>query len=185
MAEELLDVFDEGGKKTENARTMEEVHRLGLWHQAVDIWIYNSKGEILLQKRSKTVHSHPGLWDISACGHVSAGENIEEAALRELKEELGIEVDYTDLTLILKRKAVGNYDELNWHNKEFDYVYLLKLDAPHRKIQNDEVEAVKFMHIDRFEKELRDLGTVKKYVPRIEYYLRVIKLIRRGLKKSG
>lgn len=52
----------------------------------------NDKKELLLQKRSATKKSHPNFWDISGAGHIRAGETVTEGAIRELKEELGVEV---------------------------------------------------------------------------------------------
>ena len=74
MTEELIDILDEKGNKIGVSKTRGEVHAKGLWHQAAHVWIYNSKGEILLQKRSMQKESWPGRWDISAAGHVQQGK---------------------------------------------------------------------------------------------------------------
>jgi len=67
-----------------------EVHGNNLRHRAVHILIFNHSGEILLQKRSPWKDRHPLLWDSSAAGHVEANEDYDEAAARELMEELGV-----------------------------------------------------------------------------------------------
>lgn len=69
-----------------------EVHGNNLRHRAVHILIFNDAGELYLQKRSRHKDRHPLLWDSSAAGHVNAGEEYDQAAKRELKEELGIDV---------------------------------------------------------------------------------------------
>jgi len=69
-----------------------EVHGDNLRHRAVHILIFNDAGEVYLQKRSRWKDRHPLRWDSSAAGHVSAGEGYDEAAQRELQEELGINV---------------------------------------------------------------------------------------------
>ena len=97
VGEELIDVTDEEGKVLGVTASKREVHIKGLWHQTADVWIYNSRGEILLQKRSDSKESYPGLLDVSAAGHVSAGETPIQTALRELKEELGINAAAEDL----------------------------------------------------------------------------------------
>jgi isopentenyl-diphosphate Delta-isomerase len=158
---ERLDILDESGKKIGISKTKKEAHLLGLWHQAAHVWIYNSKGEVLLQKRSMDKDSHPGLWDVSAAGHVSAGESPKKAALRELYEEIGIKAKSKDLKKIFVRKKSISYPKLNWYNNEFDYVYLFKLNKLPTKLQKEEVEAIKFVPIDIFEKELRRVKTVK------------------------
>jgi isopentenyl-diphosphate Delta-isomerase len=86
---ELLDVLDSRGRLTGAVKSRGEVHRTGFWHRTVHIWIINGKKQLLLQKRSINKESYPGLWDISAAGHITAGDSIRNAAIRELKEELG------------------------------------------------------------------------------------------------
>ena len=67
-----------------------EVHGDNLRHRAVHILIFNKAGEVFLQKRSRVKDRHPLRWDSSAAGHVDAGEEFDQAAHRELREELGI-----------------------------------------------------------------------------------------------
>jgi 16S rRNA (adenine1518-N6/adenine1519-N6)-dimethyltransferase len=69
-----------------------EVHANNLCHRAVHILIFNRAGEVYLQQRSRWKDRHPFKWDSSAAGHVTAGENYDETARRELKEELGVDV---------------------------------------------------------------------------------------------
>jgi 16S rRNA (adenine1518-N6/adenine1519-N6)-dimethyltransferase len=69
-----------------------EVHGNNLRHRAVHILIFNQVGDVYLQQRSRWKDRHPLKWDSSAAGHVIAGENYDETARRELKEELGIDV---------------------------------------------------------------------------------------------
>src|SRR5688572_13370220 len=89
MAEEIFDVVNERDEVIgRNARS--EVHRLGLRHRAVHVLVYNSKGEIFLQKRSMTKDTFPGAWDSSAAGHLDCGEDYDACAVREMREELGI-----------------------------------------------------------------------------------------------
>ncbi len=67
-----------------------QVHGDNLLHRAIHILLFNDEGELLLQKRSRLKDRHPGVWDSSAAGHVDAGEEYDEAAARELQEELGV-----------------------------------------------------------------------------------------------
>jgi 16S rRNA (adenine1518-N6/adenine1519-N6)-dimethyltransferase len=68
-----------------------EVHRQGLLHRAVHIFVFNQTGALFLQKRSRWKDVCPLKWDSSAAGHVNAGQDYEETAHRELQEELGIQ----------------------------------------------------------------------------------------------
>lgn len=90
VSEELLDVVD----KDDNVvavNTRGEIHARGLMHRAVHILVFNSRGEVFLQKRSMSKDEQPGKWDSSAAGHVDSGEGYLDCARREIGEELGIE----------------------------------------------------------------------------------------------
>lgn len=93
---EDLDIVDEQGNVLGQA-SRGEVYKKGLLHRASHVLIKNSKGEIYLQKRSENKKILPGFWDISSSEHLKVGETFEQAAIRGLKEELGIE---TQLKLI-------------------------------------------------------------------------------------
>lgn len=87
--DELFDVVD-GDDELVRQATRDEVHREGLLHRAVHMFVFNRKKELFLQKRSRLKDNHPGLWDSSAAGHLNAGEDYGATAVRELGEELGI-----------------------------------------------------------------------------------------------
>jgi len=86
---ELFDVVDSENRVIGQA-TRGEVHAKGLLHRSVHIWVFNSRGELFLQKRAMTKDENPGYWDSSAAGHLNAGEGYRTSAHRELMEELGI-----------------------------------------------------------------------------------------------
>ena len=99
---EYFDIRDENGKITGEVKERSLVHQDGDLHGTVHIWVVRKtkKGyDVLLQKRSAEKDSFPGCYDISSAGHVEAGFDYKESALRELQEELGItaaeeELDY-------------------------------------------------------------------------------------------
>jgi 16S rRNA (adenine1518-N6/adenine1519-N6)-dimethyltransferase len=88
---EQFPVVDENDEVRGHA-TRAEVHGNNLRHRAVHILIFNLVGDLYLQQRSRWKDRHPLKWDSSAAGHVTAGENYDETARRELKEELGVDV---------------------------------------------------------------------------------------------
>src|SRR4030081_713278 len=92
MSEEIFDVVNESDEII-GQRSRAEVHRLGLMHRAVHVLVFNSRGQVFLQKRSMTKDRQPGLWDSSASGHVDSGEDYDRCAIRELREELGLRLD--------------------------------------------------------------------------------------------
>jgi 16S rRNA (adenine1518-N6/adenine1519-N6)-dimethyltransferase len=88
---EQFPVVDENDEVQRYA-TRSEVHGNNLRHRAVHILIFNQLGDVYLQQRSRWKDRHPLKWDSSAAGHVSAGENYDQTARREVKEELGVDV---------------------------------------------------------------------------------------------
>ena len=89
MSDELFDVVNERDEVV-GRRPRSEVHRLGLPHRAAHVLVFNSRGQVFLQKRSLRKDRQPGVWDSSASGHVDAGEDYDTAAARELAEEIGL-----------------------------------------------------------------------------------------------
>ncbi len=88
--EEMCDVVDSDDRILES-RLRSEVHVNNFLHRAVHLWIFNSQGELFLQKRSPWKINHPDQWCSSAAGHVDTGETYEEAGHREMREEIGID----------------------------------------------------------------------------------------------
>lgn len=86
---EIFDVVDADDQVTGTA-TRAEVHAQKLTHRAVHVFVFNKRGDLLLQKRSLLKDMCPGLWDSSVSGHLDSGESYETAAVRELEEEMGI-----------------------------------------------------------------------------------------------
>lgn len=91
---ELIDVLNENGVKTGEVATRDEVHEKGLWHRSIVVAILDKNNRILLQKRSANKEKNAGMWDISAAGHLSAGQDSVSAAAREINEEVSINLDY-------------------------------------------------------------------------------------------
>lgn len=90
MGEETFDVVDAVDRVIGQA-PRSEVHARGLLHRAVSVFVFNSEGMLLVQKRSATKDEFPLCYTSSASGHLDAGETYDEAAPRELQEELGLD----------------------------------------------------------------------------------------------
>ncbi len=125
MSKEYFDVLDENGNKTGKIKLRSEVHRDGDWHKGVHIWIINDKGEILLQRRCATKDSNPNMLDISSAGHLTAGDESLSGAIRELKEELNLDVKPEELQFIKTLKRNSKYTS-TFINNEFDDLYILR-----------------------------------------------------------
>ncbi|HBG81583.1 TPA: hydrolase [candidate division CPR2 bacterium] len=178
MAEDLLEVLDENGNPTGEILPKKEVHQQGKWHRCTHIWLYNSKGEILLQKRSKIKDVHPGLLYVSGGGHIDAGETPEEGGIRELKEEIGLKANVEDLKFVYVRivDAFVNNKKATYQNREFINVYLLKHDGSisNFKLQEEEVEKLELKPLEVFRMEINDPEKYKEYVQAKEYFEKVI-----------
>ena len=89
---EIFDVVDENDQVV-GQQTRGEVHARKLLHRAIHVFVFNKRGDLLLQRRSMFKDAHHGVWDSSVSGHLDAGEDYPAAAIRELEEEMGIRVD--------------------------------------------------------------------------------------------
>lgn len=88
---EIFDVVDAADRVIGQA-TRAEVHAKKLFHRAVHILIFTPSGNVILQRRSLAKDTCPGLLSSSCAGHADSGESYDFAAMRELKEELGIDI---------------------------------------------------------------------------------------------
>ncbi|MFW5813368.1 MAG: NUDIX hydrolase [Fibrobacterota bacterium] len=137
---EYIDELDEAGAQTGRRFTRDWVHSRGLWHRTVHVWILNSGGELLIQRRSSLKESHPGLWDISAAGHCSSGDSSRGAAVREVKEELGLDVDPERLEYLFSVTQQFRACGREYIDNEFCDVYLFRTEAPTESLTVDESE---------------------------------------------
>ena len=154
--EELFDVLNERGEYTWKIEAREKCHKDGLWHKAVVGFIINSKDQVLLQKRSATKKLWPNTWDVSAGGHVLAGEFGYEALIRECKEELNIKLKKEDLTFIGATSSSNEKgDIINNHYNE-DYIIRKDIDLSTIKLQKEEVSDVKWMDKDEIIKRIKN-----------------------------
>lgn len=131
--------------------TMEkmEAHQKGLLHRAFSVFIFNSKGELLLQRRSLNKYHSAGLWTNTCCSHPRENEKIIDAANRRLVEEMGINtrLNYL-LSFIYNEKLTNDLIE-----NEFDHV-LYGITDENPILNNNEVMEFKYISIDKLKNEL-------------------------------
>jgi isopentenyldiphosphate isomerase len=132
MSEELIDIYDGTGKPLGIFKPKSEVHKNGYWHKSFHCWVIykgqDGHGYIVLQKRSSKKKSWPNKFDITAAGHYIQGEGIE-GGLREIKEELGVDVDISKLISVGVRVCVEDFDP-KMVNHEFQDIFFLIDDRP-------------------------------------------------------
>ena len=158
---EYLDVCDERGEPTGEIVERHIAHRKGIRHRTAHVWVLRRGAggtEILLQKRSRSKDSFPGLYDTSSAGHVPAGDEPLGSALRELEEELGIRASAEDLRFI---GTIENVYERRFHGELFRdnehcsvYVYTRPVDAAALRLQPDEVERVDWFDLEEVYREI-------------------------------
>jgi isopentenyldiphosphate isomerase len=142
--DELLDILDAAGRPTGEVVAKSEAHRLGLWHRCFHCWICGSDSEgpyMLFQRRAATKDTWPGYLDVTAAGHLSAGEETLDG-LREIEEELGLRVDPERLVPLGTRKVEQHIPA--GRDREFHEIFLLRDNTPPQSLslQEEEVEAV-------------------------------------------
>ena len=155
---EYLDLLDEKGNPTGEKRERQQVHIEGLWHRGVNVWIVNSKGEILLQKRSPNKAKHPNMWHISCAGHVIAGDTPMDTCIKELKEELGVTVSKEQVQYLFTVKKESN-PKLGYLEREFDDIYLLPIDLDLEKdvvLDLEETTKVKYIPIQEYRRMIQN-----------------------------
>ena len=151
--DEILEVVDSGNNVIGTA-TRAEIHRKGLFHRAVHIFVFNERGDLYVQRRSASKDRHPLKLDSSAAGHVDPGETYHETALRELEEELSIRAPVQEIlkisacketdnehvvlfTAVTEKEPLPNAEEIVWGG----FMSRKELKALIRKTRNDFVPA--------------------------------------------
>lgn len=132
--------------------TMEklEAHKKGLLHRAFSVFIFNSKGELLLQQRALSKYHSAGLWTNTCCSHPRPNEETLDAANRRLIEEMGLNCTLNYKTHFIYKTIFDN--SLTEH--EYDYVYFGNCsDEP--QINKNEVEDYVWQHPDKIKGEIK------------------------------
>ena len=126
-----------------------EAHLTPHLHRAFSIFIFNSKGELLMQQRALSKYHSPGLWTNTCCSHPRVGETLEEATSRRLMEEMGMRCEMHEVYTFIYKAPVGQ--GLTEH--EFDHVFIGQSDEL-PEINREEVESWKYMRLDALSEDL-------------------------------
>lgn len=152
-SEELVDIVNEKNEVIGKAKRG-EAHLKGYIHRALSVLIVNSKGQILLQQRSKYPKVHPLSWDLSTSEHVLAGESYEEAGKRSVKEELGVEVEVRPATKTSLQRRKYEFPSKTIYENEIVMMLLAELEGPF-KVDPVEVNKVEFFTVEEIEGMIR------------------------------
>jgi isopentenyldiphosphate isomerase len=165
---ELFDIYDERGNPTGIA-SREQVHARGHWHHTFHCWLVrlgeDGRARVLFQRRSDLKDTNPGGYDITAAGHLSAGETPKDA-VREMEEELGLTVSFEELVPYgtIREEATGEAGGKAYIDREVSHVFgLVVPDRPSDfRLQEEEVSGL-------YEADLRRLTAMMEgYDPSVE-----------------
>lgn len=183
MKIEYLDIYDKNNQNTGLSKDRNLIHRDGDWHRTSHLYIINEKNKILCNKRHRLKKTYPDYWDLLFGGHVSAGETYESTIIREVKEELDLNIKLVELVHL--GNFVGNQKEssTNIINREFRRAYLLikNLEIPQINFQKSEISKIKYFSINELKSILNGAQTNFSFVPDFQYYLRIINKIEKVL----
>jgi isopentenyl-diphosphate delta-isomerase len=148
---DLIDVLSDAALRTGEVLPRVEVHRLGKRHRAVHLYWFNSRNEVLLQRRALTVDHYPGFFSIAVVGHIRAGEFSSTAVRREVEEELGVDASRLQIDFLFSyfSEAVLNGTYID---RQFNDVYVTRADIEIEavKVDRSEVAEVKFVSFESF-----------------------------------
>ncbi len=144
MAEELIAVVDTNDNVTEYKDKL-EVHEQGLLHRAFSVFVFNSDGEMLLQKRAATKYHSPGLWTNACCSHLLPGKSMEQCAHERLSYEMGFDCELTELFTFHYKATFSN----GLTENEIDHVYIGKYSGvvDHNSAEVDDYNWIKLHDI--------------------------------------
>lgn len=153
MSEEYLDLVDENGELTGERELRSVCHAKGLWHRTVHIYLFrkvNKQIELLINLRSEMKDLAPGKWDPRFGGHVKSGGSIVETVIDEIKEEIGLDIEFDELVPgSLKKRAGGT-------NCEYSYVYYLEYagDENNLSFNDGEMQRVEWINLSELKRKV-------------------------------
>ena len=159
---EYFDIVAEDGTPTGKTIDRDTAHSEGILHRTAHVWVVrniNGRYEIMLQKRSMNKDSFPGKYDTSSAGHMPAGSEYVESAIRELDEELGIEATSDQLHYA---GMFRTQYEKEFHGRLFKdnevtkvFVYMEPVNIEELSLQESEVEEVRWFDLDEVAEEIK------------------------------
>ncbi|WP_052911106.1 isopentenyl-diphosphate Delta-isomerase [Riemerella anatipestifer] len=126
-----------------------QAHRSGFLHRAFSVFLFNTKGEMLLQRRAGVKYHSPRLWTNAVCSHPRLGESYKAGAQRRLIEELGIDADISEKFSFIYKAEVGD----NLWEHELDYVFTGIYEGDFN-LNPEEVSEIRYISMEALDKEL-------------------------------
>lgn len=133
---EVWDIYDVFRRPTGRTMLRGQKVQEGDYHMVVHVIIFNSKGQMLIQQRQSCKKSFPDAWDISVGGCAIQGESSQQAAMREVREELGLAIDLSQTPPDMTLAFPGGFDDM--------YIVEMELEPVKLRLQEEEVQAVRW-----------------------------------------
>ncbi len=183
---EFVEIYSSSGNKTGKKELLTIAHQKGYPHATVHLWLFTNSGNLVIQKRSINKKINPNIWDIiSVAGHVKFGESIEDAVIREAKEELNLKI----LKDNLKTHDVYYYEKKynNLIDAEFHHSFSYKVSSSEIDLEteNNEVSEVDLISIKNLKDIIRNnnpgylvFNDMKKY------YINMISIIEKEITEN-
>lgn len=176
-AKELWQIYTEQGEPLGGVALPKEQAAKGILHASAHVWCWRSHGgavQLLLQRRAAEVKTWPGFYSISAAGHVNGGELPLTAALREVAEELGLELSAKELQLLFVNRELVNVPKTDIIENELQWVYAVELPALSvMDFADSEVSATRWVGLDEIQR-LADGVSHIRVVPRSRAYFTML-----------
>ena len=151
ICDEFLNLIDDKARITAESKPRTAVHRDGDLHPTVHIWMIKRRDMgvfVLLQKRAHEKDINPDCYDVSAAGHVTQGEEFRHTALKEVREELGLNIDRSQLEFIGLRRACYSKGSIKDNELAAVYICREKINIEDLTLQSSEVAEVCWAEID-------------------------------------
>ncbi len=129
----------------------QQAHVNGLLHRAFSVFLFNDRGEMLLQKRASTKYHSPNQWTNAVCSHPRVDESYLEGANRRLNEELGIEAELTEKFHFIYKADVGQ----NLWEHELDHVFVGNYEG-NFQLNDEEVSEVRYISMENLDQEIKE-----------------------------
>ncbi len=153
-----IDIYDKDENPLHKTATYDEVRKNGLWARGVHIILYTPSKKVVMQKRSKKLDYHPGEIEVSVGGGVKAGETTEQAIIREVREETGINLSAKDIKYIGKNKFSRRYKRNGHKYYMKDFIYSYSAQIPENiefKPEDDEAQELFLLPLNQVKRSVR------------------------------
>lgn len=168
---DMYEVLDESGHRTGKQLDLKTIHQQELWHEVTNVWIMNTRGELLMQLRGPGVELSPNVWDVTIGTHLKPGEEPVMAGIRALVSEFNLEIaseEFKHLFNILSANPMPN----GMTHKVLGHVYMVQkdVDIDSMLADGDKIARLAWVPLDVLMAEVGATETKAKYFPRANNY---------------